>query len=80
VKLKAITDDNPFDPRDIDLGNAIARSDIVENPGEMMERLLSVLFEKNILDVRDIDRIVQPDGITLVPEDYTYGGNYNPYG
>jgi len=79
LKLKAITDDNPY-AQDIKLDQALRRSDLMTDPAEMMERLLTVLYEKNVLDVRDIDRIVMADGITLVPEDYTPGGSYNPFG
>jgi len=79
IKMKALTDDSPY-PQDITLGTAIARSAINDESGEMMERLLTVLYEKGIVDIRDLDRIVAAPGLTLVPEDYTPGGGYNPYG
>jgi hypothetical protein len=81
LELKCIgetQDDSPW-PQSTTLNHVLTLSDLAENPVDMMERLLTVLCEKNILDVRDIDRIVSLPSKTIVPADYEPGGDYNPY-
>jgi hypothetical protein len=45
-----------------------------------VENLVTVLLGRNLIDVRDIDRIAGLPVMAIVPEDHGHGGAYNPYG